>query len=133
MSRSVIYLNRCGRFFLRRDGCGRKFSRSRARQWWRTSDPMVVSAGADLVSIGVDVVSIGVVSIGDDVLSIGANIDRRDGGSVGSGGGTCAWASAKPDSKKNKEKLAVLVTFCFIIIAPRQHAAQTLTRNLGDA
>jgi hypothetical protein len=86
MSRSVIYLNRRGR----------KFSRSRARQWWRTSDPMVVSAGADLVSIGVDVVSIGVVSIGDDVLSIGddvihptgnimrANIDSRDGGSVGS-------------------------------------------------
>src|SRR5215469_3618668 len=48
-----------------------------------------------------------------------ANIDRRDGGSVGSGGGTCAWTSAKPDSKKNKEKLAVLVTFCFIIFAPR--------------
>jgi len=49
--------------------------------------------------------------------------------SVDSGGGTCEWTSAKPDSKKNKEKLAVLVTVCFITIAPRQHAAQTLTRN----
>jgi hypothetical protein len=79
MSRSVIYLNRRGRFFLRRDGCRRKFSRSRARQWWRTSDPMVVSAGADLVSIGVDVVSIGVVSIGDDVLSIGDDVIHPTG------------------------------------------------------
>jgi tRNA G37 N-methylase TrmD len=69
MSRSVIYLNRRGR----------KFSRSRARQWWRTSDPMVVSAGADLVSIGVDVVSIGVVSIGDDVLSIGDDVIHPTG------------------------------------------------------
>src|SRR5215469_13577000 len=34
-----------------------------------------------------------------------AHIDRRDGGSVGSGGGTCAWTSAKPDSKKTREKL----------------------------
>ena len=77
----VIYLNRRGRFFLRRDGCGRKFSRSRARQWWRTSDPMVVSAGADVVSIGVDVVSIrvGVVSIGDDVLSIGDDVIHPTG------------------------------------------------------
>ena len=74
MSRSVIYLNRRGR----------KFSRSRARQWWRTSDPMVVSAGADVVSIGDDV-----LSIGDDVIHptgniMRANIDSRDGGSVGS-------------------------------------------------
>ena len=73
---SVIYLNRRGRFFLRRDRCGRKFRRSRARQWWRMSEPMVVSAGADAVSIGVEVVSIGadVVSIGDDVLSIGDHV-----------------------------------------------------------
>ncbi len=73
----VIYLNRRGRFFLRRDGCGCKFSRSRARQWWRTSDPMVVSASADVVSIGV--VSIGVVSIGDDVLSIGDDVIHPTG------------------------------------------------------
>ena len=33
------------------------------------SDPMVVSAGADLVSIGA-----GAVSIGDDVLSIGDDV-----------------------------------------------------------
>ena len=84
---SVIYLNRRGRFFLRRDGCGRKFRRSRARQWWRMSDPIVASAGADVVcsradvvsgadvvSIGVDVVSIGVVGDGDDVLSIGDDV-----------------------------------------------------------
>jgi hypothetical protein len=63
-----------------------------------------------------------------------ANIDRRDGGSVGSGGGTCAWTSGKPDSKKNREKLEVLVTLCFIIIAPRPDStAQTLMRNWGDA
>src|SRR5262245_10401795 len=84
LSLLVIYLNRRGRFFLRRDGCGHKFSRSRARQWWRTSDPMVVSAGADVVSIGVDVVSIGVVSIGvlsigDDVLSIGDDVIHPTG------------------------------------------------------
>ena len=60
-----------------------------------------------------------------------ANIDRRDGGSVGSGDGTCAWTSAKPDSKKNRERLAVLVTLCFIIIAPcpdssqRRHSLET--------
>ena len=48
-------------------------------KWWRTSDPMVVSAGADVVSIGVDVVSIGVVSIGDDVLSIGDDVIHPTG------------------------------------------------------
>jgi len=63
-----------------------------------------------------------------------ANIDRRDGGSVSSGGGTCAWTSEKPDSKKNREKLAVLATLCFIIIAPPPDStAQTLVRNWGDA
>ena len=76
LSLLVIYLNRRGRFFLRREGCRRKFRRSRARQWWRVSDPMVVGAGADVVSIGADVVSIGVdvVIIGDDVLSIGDDV-----------------------------------------------------------
>ena len=89
LSLSVIYLNRRGRFFFRRDGCGRKFRRSRARQWWRMSDPIVASAGADVVSIGVDVVSVGVVSvgvvsigvlsIGDDVLSIGDDVIHPTG------------------------------------------------------
>ena len=76
LSLSVIYLNRRECFFLRRDGRGRKFRRPRARQWWRISDPMVVSAGADAVSIGADVISIGVdvVSIGDDVLGIGDDV-----------------------------------------------------------
>ena len=59
-----------------------------------------------------------------------ANIDRRDGGSVGSGGGTCAWTSAKPDSKKSREKLAVLIALSFIIIAPPQRAASLGTRAM---
>ena len=76
LSLSIIYLNRRRRFLLRRDGCRRKFRRSRARQGGRTSGPMVVSAGSDVISIcgiGADAVSIGavVVIIGDDVLSIG--------------------------------------------------------------
>ena len=80
-SLSVIYLNTRGRFFLRRDGCRRKFAGSRARQWWRMSDPLVVSAGADAVSIGADAVSVGVdvVSIGDDVLSIGNDVIHPTG------------------------------------------------------
>jgi hypothetical protein len=55
------------------------------------------------------------------------NIDQREGGSVGSGGDACAKASAKPDSKKNREKLAVLIALSFIIIAPP--TACSLTRN----
>jgi len=86
---SVIYLNRRGRFFLRRDGCRYKFrqflarrdgcGRSAARQWWRMGDPTVVSASSDVISIcGIcaDVVSIcaNVFIIGDDVLSIGDDV-----------------------------------------------------------
>src|SRR5262249_8561666 len=84
LSLSVIYLNRRRHFFLRRNGCGRKFRRSRAWQWWRMSGPMVVSDGADVVSIGADVVSIGVdvVSIGDDVLSIGDGVNQPIGNIV---------------------------------------------------
>ena len=43
------------------------------------SDPMVVSAGADLVSIGADAVSIGddVLSIGDDVIEPIGNIMHK--------------------------------------------------------
>jgi len=44
------------------------------------------------------------------------NIDRRDGASVGAGG---ACASAKPDSRKKREKLVVLNILSFIIITPR--------------
>ena len=49
------------------------------RQWWRMSEPMVVSAGADAVSIGADVVSIGddVLSIGDHVIHPIGNIMRK--------------------------------------------------------
>src|SRR5215469_135147 len=76
LSLSVIYLIRRGRFFLRRDGYGRKLRRSRARQWWRMSDPMVVGASADVACIGADVVCIGtdVVCIGTDVVSIGDDV-----------------------------------------------------------
>ena len=99
LSLSVIYLHRRGRFlrrpngcrynvrqFLaRRDGCGRSFRWSRARQWWRMSDPMVVNAGGNVVSaggrmvIGADVVSIGdnVLSIGDDMIQPIGNIIRK--------------------------------------------------------
>src|SRR6516164_3391664 len=89
---SVIYLDRRGRFLLRRDGCRYKFrqflarrdgcGRSAARQWWRMAGPMVVSAGSDVISIcGIcaDVVSIcaDVVIIGDDVLHPTGNIMRK--------------------------------------------------------
>ena len=43
--------------------------------------------------------------------------DRGDGASVGASG-SCAWASAKPDNRKKREKLAVPNILSFIIIAP---------------
>ena len=59
---SIPYLNRRGRFLLRRDRCGcrfrqflvrgdggRQFRRSWPRQWCGMSDPMVVCVGADVV------------------------------------------------------------------------------------
>ena len=105
LSLSVIYLHRRGRFlrrpngcrynvrqFLaRRDGCGRSFRWSRARQWWRVSDPMVFSASSDVVgicsnyagevSIRADVVSTSddVVSTSDDVLRISDDVIRPIG------------------------------------------------------
>ena len=55
------------------------------------------------------------------------NIERRDGGSVGSGGDACARASATHDSKKNREQPAVLN---FIIIASPRRAASLGTRAM---
>jgi hypothetical protein len=58
-------------------------------------------------------------------------MDRRDGGSVG-GPLVAACAGAKIDSKKNREKLAVLNPLAFIIFAPAarsQIAHYEATRN----
>ena len=56
-------------------------------------------------------------------------VDRGDGASVGAGdGGACACTGA--DRKTNREKLAVLNTPSFIIIAPPKDAA-TDTKLLG--
>jgi hypothetical protein len=57
------------------------------------------------------------------VLRSCTSVDRRDGGSAGGPlVAACAWAGAKIDSKKNREKLTVLNTFAFSIFTPRSGA-----------
>jgi hypothetical protein len=54
------------------------------------------------------------------VLKSCTSVDTRDGGSAGGPlAAAGAWAGAKIDSKKNREKLAVLNTLAFIIFTPR--------------
>jgi hypothetical protein len=58
-------------------------------------------------------------------------VDRRDGGSVG-GPLVAACAGAKTDSKKNREKLAVLNTLAFIIFAPRSAQPNSALRSYSE-
>jgi hypothetical protein len=58
------------------------------------------------------------------------NRDRRDGVSAGSG--ACAWTSAKLDSMKKTEKLAVLNILSFLMNAsPTAYAAKNVHSELG--
>jgi len=92
---------------------------------WSASVASVLmwSASALMCSSSVMMCLASVMMWSTQLVTSCANIDRRDGGSAGSGGEDCARASAKPDSKKNRDKLVVLIALSVIIIAPPQRAA----------
>jgi hypothetical protein len=59
--------------------------------------------------------------------------DRGDGASVGAPlVAACAWADAKTDSKKNREKLTVPNTLAFIIFAPRSVQPNGALRSYSE-
>jgi hypothetical protein len=92
------------------------------------SAPVAVSSSVLMWSASVMMCLASVMVRSNQLVTSCTNIDRRDGGSVGSGGDACASAGAKPASKKNREMLAVL---SFIMFAPPKRAVADTSWKLG--